>query len=413
MKLGSLIPGRRWRWRLGLIVLLIAVPVVAWMDSQRVPTWPLRLRLTAYAAALAFSPDGRTLATTHFDPGILLWDLSTGKLRKTLPEDSARRNVIHLSYRGDGKALVLATTTPRRPGASVVRSWVVRLLDSATGQVIADVKAPDGTVPYPIFTGSAREPLVVGWATDLPKAGPIVNLNRLDPGTLEPRGAPIGPLVGADTDSQLALSPDGRSLAMETGARGTVAVWEVPSGRERARHAFPANHAFPLAFSPDGKSLVILGFQSRMAPEDGTLSLWEPASGRLRTIPTNGIGFGAEFSPDGRLLAMNTRKRGWRLPQDPRAWARAWRSGRPMPPRVRSIAPSEVMVWDVATGRLVAQLRGHADSITGLAFSPDGTMLATASDDGAVLIWDVPASSRTPPEIPPSHAALNRPAPTH
>ena len=101
-----------------------------------------------------------------------------------------------------------------------------------------------------------------------------------------------------------------------------------------------------LAFSPDGKTLA-------SALGDGTIKLWEPATGKLKATLRGHLGkvFTVAFSPDGKILASCGHDR-------------------------------SVRFWEPSTGRLEATLKPeHKDRVLSVAFSPDGTMLASAGDD--------------------------------
>jgi WD40 repeat protein len=108
-----------------------------------------------------------------------------------------------------------------------------------------------------------------------------------------------------------------------------------------------------VAYSPDGKTLVTAG-------DDGTLRLWDLATGQLiRTIKSyERLAFQVAFTPDGQLL-------------------------------VSCGAGPEIHLWDPATGASQGVLKGHTEPVEAIAISPNGKLLLSASSDGSAWLWDL------------------------
>ncbi len=201
----------------------------------------------------------------------------------------------------------------------------------------------------------------------------------------------------------LAFSNDGSQLAVTDFANGVTLV-EATSGRPRVRCKGQEEAVYSLAFSPDGAVLASGGRQ-------GTVWLWDAASGERHSVlpgHTKTV-LAVAFSPDGRWLGSGDLAGVVRLWEVTRrtAWTTLETSEEEVAVTALTFAPDSptlavavgcaVQLWDVATGKLLATLRGHEGQVNCLAYSPDGKCLASGSYDRTVRLWDV---TRYRPSVP-------------
>ncbi|MBI1256390.1 MAG: XRE family transcriptional regulator [Chloroflexi bacterium] len=197
----------------------------------------------------------------------------------------------------------------------------------------------------------------------------------------------------------LTFSPNGQILASGS-SDGSLKLWEVASGNLLwvSRDSSDVNR---LSFSPDG--LVLAG-----AGHDSHIYLWDVASGTLlQTIPLSSPVAAVAWSPDGQFIASGDRAgyvRLWAV--EPTESPRLLRTltqhascadGLAFSPDGRMLASASwdytVKLWEVASGYLLQTLTGHTDRVGRVTWSPDGRILASNSADQTILLWDVEQTS--------------------
>jgi WD40 repeat protein len=354
--------------------------VLAVGDGGRIVLWDLARRGPVPASAeplqplhtLALSPDGKTILTAG-PAGTAFWDKSTGKLLYLREHERVKANklerertlvVARACFWPDGKTALLAHEDgvtlhdwTQRKDLRTVRFGNPRLAPasfSADGGRLVATDAGDGAHVWDVVKGS--------------------RLQQFDSGFRRARGAylvlsPSGELVAQAVTSDAKLPrPGGPKLGVDF---VSCTVRNAGSGKVVLRHGRPDARAddYRAVFAPQDTllaeltrtNLYLIGATTGKLVR--SVAADRPGGEGLREVLTGPL----TFSPDGRLLAVGATE--FPPPGGREGWTLA--------------------VFEVATGKRLRTLRGHADAITAAAFTQDGSALVTVSRDGTTLVQDV------------------------
>ncbi|MDW8224298.1 MAG: hypothetical protein RMJ82_15255 [Gemmatales bacterium] len=279
---------------------------------------------TDWIRGVAFSPNGKLLATASDDGTARVWDAKTGEV---LGKFRHAGWVYAVAFSSDGTLL-----------ATAVHDGTAQIWDIETGQQRCVLRGHTDWVRAVAFTPDNRL-LATASGDGTARLWDVDGAKQL----LVLRGH-------KESVRAVAFDPDGKLLA--TGSRdGTVCLWNVATGEKLQVLTGHSGWVQAVTFSADGKLLA-------SSDTDGTAKIWDVRTGKqLRTLDGHsGYVYCVSFCPKSRYVAT-------------------------------ACTDGLVRIWNVQTWKLLHALRGHSDSVLSVAFEPSGKLIASSSADKSVKIW--------------------------
>ncbi|MEH1939735.1 MAG: NB-ARC domain-containing protein [Nostoc sp.] len=321
-----------------------------------------------WVRAIAFSPNGSTLCSGGTDQNMKLWDVNTGECLKTLTGHPERVRAVAFSPQGE----ILASGSDDW----AVRLWSIpdskcyKILEEHTDSVLSVVFSPKGK----ILASASSDKTVKLWNF---RTGECVK-------TLQGHTSSV---------SSVAFNLDGQTL-VSGGDDQTVKLWSISDGKCLRTLQGHSDRVTSVAFAPSGNILA-------SGSDDQTVKLWNFRTGEcVKTLQGHtSLVLSVVFSPDGQTLVSGSDDQSVRFwdvstgqalrnlqGYNNGVWSVAFAPGGQT--IISSSNDQTVKLWDVADGKCYKTLRGHPNRVRTVAFSPQGNILASGSYDRLVRLWD-------------------------
>jgi len=276
-------------------------------------------------SSVAFSPDGKTVASGNVGGKIIFWDVETAEVKRTLTDRGIP--MASVTFSPDGKML-----------ASEDLVGGIRLWDVQTWEVKQKLLGKRGVFsPDSKIVASSVENFVALWDVNTGEKKLVLRGHN-------------NPVV----INSIAISPNGKMVASGSGTFAgngyeTAILWDSQTGEVKHVIKFAEYGNIRVAFSPDSKTVAIMY-------GDGPVVMVNAQKGDSAPMRAMGRG-GVAFSPDGKTLASVSEYK-------------------------------TVKLWDAKTWEVKQTLTGHESTVNSVAFSPNSKMLASGSSDKTVRLWD-------------------------